>query len=92
MGHPRDWNDIVYRLHGKIYLILGNHDMKNIKGGCMQRFELVTRQMSICVGGQSISLNHNPFLCYGGSYRDVRNSSAMSTVARCRIPGWTTRV
>ena len=72
MGHPRDWNDIVYRLHGKIYLILGNHDMKNIKGGCMQRFELVTRQMSIRVGGHSIILNHNPFLCYGGSYRDVR--------------------
>lgn len=59
------------RLHGKIYLILGNHDMKNIKGGFMQRFELVTQQMSIRVGGQSIILNHNPFLCYGGSYRDV---------------------
>ena len=71
MGHPRDWNDIMYRLHGKIYLILGNHDMKNIKQGFMQRFELVTQQMSIRVGGQSIILNHNPFLCYGGSYRDV---------------------
>lgn len=71
LGHPRDWNDIMSRLHGKIYLILGNHDMKNIKGGFMQRFELVTQQMSIRVGGQSIILNHNPFLCYGGSYRDV---------------------
>ena len=71
MGGSRDWNDIMYRLHGKIYLILGNHDMKNIKQGFMQRFELVTQQMSIRVGGQSIILNHNPFLCYGGSYRDV---------------------
>ena len=71
LGHPRDWNDIMSRLHGKIYLILGNHDMKNIKGGFMQRFELVTQQMSIRVGAQSIILNHNPFLCYGGSYRDV---------------------
>lgn len=27
--------------------------------------------MTIRVGGQSLILNHNPFLCYGGSYRDV---------------------
>lgn len=71
MGGSADWNNIMYRLHGKIYLILGNHDMKNIKQGFMQRFELVTQQMTIRVGGQSIILNHNPFLCYGGSYRDV---------------------
>ncbi len=71
MGGSKEWNDIMYRLHGKIYLILGNHDMKNIKQGFIQRFELVTQQMSIRVGGQSIILNHNPFLCYGGSYRDV---------------------
>ena len=71
MGNASDWNNIIYRLHGRIYLILGNHDMKSIKQGFMQRFELVTQQMSIRVGGQSIILNHNPFLCYGGSYRDV---------------------
>ena len=71
MGGSKEWNDIMYRLHGKIYLILGNHDMKNIKQGFMQRFELVTQQMTIRVGGQGIILNHNPFLCYGGSYRDV---------------------
>lgn len=71
MGGSRDWNNIIYRLKGKIYLILGNHDMKTIKQSFMQRFELVTQQMSIRIGGQSIILNHNPFLCYGGSYRDV---------------------
>lgn len=71
MGGSREWNDIMYRLHGKIYLILGNHDIRNLKQGFMQRFEMVTQQMSIRVGGQSILLNHNPFLCYGGSYRDV---------------------
>lgn len=71
LGGSKDWNDIMSRLHGKIYLILGNHDMKNIKQGFMGRFELVTQQMTIRVGGQSIILNHNPFLAYGGSYRDV---------------------
>ncbi len=71
MGNTSDWNNIMNHLHGKIILILGNHDMKNIKQGFMQRFELVTQQMTIRVGGQAIILNHNPFLCYGGSYRDV---------------------
>lgn len=70
-GGSRQWNEILYRLHGKIYLILGNHDLRNIRQGYIQRFELVTQQMTIVVGGQSIILNHNPFLCYGGSYRDV---------------------
>ena len=71
LGGSQYWNDILYRLNGKIYLILGNHDMKNIRPGFMKRFEYVSQQMTICVGGQSIILNHNPFLCYGGSYRDV---------------------
>lgn len=71
LGSSKDWNDIMHRLRGKIYLILGNHDIKNIKQGFMGRFELVTQQMTIRVGGQNIILNHNPFLAYGGSYRDV---------------------
>ena len=70
-GNSSDWNNIMYRLHGKIYLILGNHDVKNMRPGYAQRFEQVAEQMTISVGGQSIILNHNPFLCYGGSYRDV---------------------
>lgn len=37
----------------------------------MQRFEHVTQQMTIRVGGQSIILNHNPFLTYGGCYRNT---------------------
>ena len=70
-GGAKEWNDIISRLSGKIYLILGNHDMKQIEQGFMKRFEHVTQQMTIRVGGQTIILNHNPFLCYGGAYRNV---------------------
>lgn len=70
-GNSSDWNNIMSRLHGKIYLILGNHDVKNMRPGYAHRFELISEQMTISVGGQSIILNHNPFLAYGGSYRDV---------------------
>ena len=65
------WNDLLDCLNGQIYLILGNHDMKNLRAGFMQRFVHVAQQMTIRVGEQGIVLNHNPFLCYGGSYRDV---------------------
>ena len=70
-GGPKQWNDVLSRLNGHIYLILGNHDMKQVRQGFMGRFVHVTQQMTIRVGGQPIVLNHNPFLCYGGSYRNV---------------------
>ena len=70
-GGAKEWNEVMFRLNGKIYLILGNHDMKQMKQGFMQRFEHVTQQMTIRVGGQSIILNHNPFLTYGGCYRNT---------------------
>jgi calcineurin-like phosphoesterase family protein len=70
-GNARLWNDILSALTGRKYLILGNHDMKALRQGYMGRFEHVAQQMTIRVGGQAIILNHNPFLCYGGSYRDV---------------------
>lgn len=70
-GGSKEWNEVMYRLHGQIYLILGNHDMKAFRQGYTGRFAGVTQQMTIRVGGQSIILNHNPFLCYGGAYREV---------------------
>ena len=67
-GGWKEWMSVYNRLNGKIYLVLGNHDIKNAKQGFMDRFEHVSQQMSISVDGQKIILNHNPFLCYGGAY------------------------
>ncbi|MCR5827560.1 MAG: metallophosphoesterase [Bacteroidales bacterium] len=71
LGNSTEWNSIVYRLNGKIHLILGNHDMRHIRQSYMAMFQSVAQQITIKVGDQTIILNHNPFLCYGGSYRDV---------------------
>ena len=70
MGGSAEWSRFLKRLNGKIYLILGNHDMKTIGKG-FSRFEYVTMQMLINIGGQRIYLNHYPFLCYGGAYRNT---------------------
>lgn len=68
-GGSARWTELLERLNGKKYLILGNHDEKNIRQGYMKYFESVSYQMHIYVNDQSIYLNHYPFLCYAGSYR-----------------------
>ena len=55
LGGSAEWTKILDRLNGKIYLIMGNHDLK----------------MHIEVGKQRIYLNHYPFLCFDGGYKDV---------------------
>ena len=66
MGGSAEWCRLLERLNGRIYLILGNHDMKTIGKG-FSRFEQVAMQMLINVGDQRIYLNHYPFLCFGGA-------------------------
>ena len=71
LGGAAEWTRLLDRLNGKIYLIMGNHDRKNIRQGFKDRFEHVAMQMHIEVGKQRIYLNHYPFLCFEGGYKDV---------------------
>lgn len=71
LGGSAEWTKILDRLNGKIYLIIGNHDLKNMRQGYANRFESVAMQMRIEVNKQKIYLNHCPFLCFEGSYKDV---------------------
>lgn len=69
-GGSSEWSRLLQRLKGKIYLILGNHDLKTI-GASFSRLEGAAMQMIINVDGQRIYLNHYPFLCYGGAYPNI---------------------
>lgn len=71
LGNSAKWNRLLDRLNGKIYLILGNHDLRNFRKSYAERFESVAMQMNIEVDNQKIYLNHYPFLCYDGSYDGV---------------------
>ena len=51
--------------------LIGNHDLKNMKQGFIGRFEHVAMEMRIEIGKQKIYLNHYPFLCFEGGYKDV---------------------
>lgn len=68
LGDSEKWNRILDRLNGNIYLILGNHDLRNFRKSYEERFKSVTMQMNIEIENQKICLNHYPFLCYDGSY------------------------
>lgn len=71
LGGSAEWINVLKRLNGKIYLISGNHDIKNLRQNYTKYFEQITMQMYIEVDKQKIYLNHYPFLCYGGSYDDT---------------------
>lgn len=69
-----NWKPILDQLNGTKYLILGNHDFKNIdKEACNKYFEHVSQQMFINIEHRKVYLNHNPFLCYGGTYRSEKD-------------------
>lgn len=65
------WKHIINQLNGKIYLIVGNHDEIKYPGHkIFDLFEGVYNQLYIQIDNQWIYLNHYPFLCYGGSYKN----------------------
>ena len=92
VGGAAEWTSLLDSLNGKIFLVLGNHDMNNVDQGFMRRFEDVSMQMLISIGKQRVYLNHFPFLCYGGAYRGtwqlfghLHTSSCMSGIDTPRL-------
>lgn len=67
-GGTTKWTSVLNRLNGNKWLIMGNHDFKNLNESVVPYFMEVTQQMRIYIDGWTIYLNHFPFLCFGGSY------------------------
>lgn len=66
------WQDLICKLNGKIILVLGNHDIVRWPGDyTMNLFERVENQMILKIDNKyKVYLNHYPFLCYAGTYRN----------------------
>jgi calcineurin-like phosphoesterase family protein len=72
-GGYEAWKKIREQLNGDIILIKGNHDQKNMSSTAEQElFKYVTWQMLIEIEGRKVILNHFPFLCYAGVYREPK--------------------
>ncbi len=69
------WQELISLLNGKIYLILGNHDITRWPGTyTMQLFDRVENQMMLKIDNKyKVYLNHFPFLCYDGTYRNPKD-------------------
>lgn len=70
------WREVLSRLNGTHYLILGNHDVSRWPGDkVMELFAGVYNQLYLKIDNQHhVYLNHYPFLCYGGAWRNPENA------------------
>ena len=68
-GSVEDVDNILNRLNGKIYLVIGNHDWRRIVNQHKWRFELMTQQINMKIGKRHIILNHYPMLAFSGAWR-----------------------
>lgn len=63
-----EWHSVLGKLNGRIHLIIGNHDEKNLRQGYMNLFESISYQQHIVIGPDNFYLNHYPYLCYPGHH------------------------
>lgn len=68
-GGTQKWEEVLKQLNGKIYLILGNHDEKNLTSTIESYFENIAYKMHIYIEDKSIYLNHCPERCFAGAWR-----------------------
>ena len=73
-GGYNKWKSFREQLNGHIILIKGNHDDKNLTTTAERElFDYTTYQMKIKVENRAVYLNHYPFLCYAGIYREPQD-------------------
>lgn len=66
------WEHIREQLNGEIILIFGNHDDRFLNNTRMLKlFKEVTPQKKVWFNETCVYMNHYPFLCFGGSYKDL---------------------
>lgn len=65
-----DANQILSRLKGRKYLIVGNHDRYlNKPGFNRDNFKWVSDYKELNDNGRKVILSHYPIMCYNGQYR-----------------------
>lgn len=69
-GKAEETNELLEKLHGRLYLILGNHDrfLKD-KAYNAGRFEWIKHYEELQDNKRKVILCHYPIMCYNGQYR-----------------------
>lgn len=69
-GKAEETNELLEKLHGRLYLIIGNHDrfLKN-KNYNVDRFRWIKPYEELQDNKRKVVLCHYPIMCYNGQYR-----------------------
>lgn len=69
-GNAEETNDLLDRLHGKLYMIRGNHDYFLQKSDFRaERFVWIKSYAEMQDNQRKVILCHYPVMCYNGQYR-----------------------
>ena len=70
IGKPDETNKILKQLHGRLYMIRGNHDkFLDRPGTDLSRFRWVKDYAEMNDDGRRVILCHYPIVCYNGQFR-----------------------
>lgn len=68
-GNVQDTNALLQQLHGKLYMIQGNHDrFLNHREANTSRFVWIKPYAEMSDNNRKVVLCHYPILCYNGQY------------------------
>lgn len=69
-GNAEETNQLLNKLHGRLYLIQGNHDRFLTNGNYnASRFVWIKPYAEMHDNGRKVVLCHYPIMCYNGQYR-----------------------
>ena len=70
LGSATQTNELLARLKGRLYLIVGNHDRYLDRPEFdRERFEWIRSYEELSDNGRKVVLSHYPIICYNGQYR-----------------------
>lgn len=71
-GRPEETAGLLNRLHGRLYLISGNHD-RSLSGSaaCAERFGWIRPYEELSDNNRKVILCHYPIMCYNGQYHKM---------------------
>lgn len=80
MGTVKQTNELLTRLNGLLYLVMGNHDRRYLDDPSfhMERFVWVKPYAEMRDNKRKIILSHYPIFCYNGQYRRNQNGEPMT--------------
>lgn len=75
-GSPRDTENLLSQLHGRLCLVQGNHDKNLMKKEYLRRrFEWIRPYTELYDNRRKVILCHYPIMCYNGQYRRDENGN-----------------